>query len=275
MLVRKAGGSLEEFLPEKIIKTCMRSGLSREQAKTVLTHVTRKIRDKIPTNELLKIILQEIEKLSAESALRYNLRAAVAKLCEEGMIFEKYVQKILESFGFAVEFEQIIKGACVEHEIDLIAKTGGKTIAVECKHHRDFHTYTGLGETLEVWAKLEDINSSRKNRFDESWLVCNTKASEHAIRYCRCKGVRLVCWKFSSAGFGTLEQMIEQKKLYPLTIFDSVRDKKRFYDAGIITVKDLVEFVEKNSIDELSKRVGAQLKQAEFLFEESKKLVAD
>lgn len=234
MLVKKADGTLENFDGGKILKTCSRAGLEDRDCATVLQHVKQKAYDKIPTNILLKIILKEIGKHSKPGAMKYNLRAALASLSPEGIFFEKYMEKILEEYGYSVEHSKIVKGVCAEHEVDLIAGKGSEKIMVECKHHRNHHTFAGLGEAMITWASFEDTKN--KNNFTEAWLVCNTKISEHASRYAGCKNLNVVCWD------NKLNEMIESKKLYPVTILGSMAGNsiEKAFNSNILTVKDVI-----------------------------------
>ncbi len=235
--VTKADGSLENFDGKKIIGTCTRAGLDESQSAEVLGSVTKQAYDKIPTNALLKIILKEIRKFDRTVSMKYNLRAALSALSPEGRFFEIYIKKLLESRGYSVEWNRIMKGRCTSHEIDLIATNGKDKIMVECKHHINYHTFTGLGDALETWAKFED--TANPNNFTEAWLVCNTKASEHAVSYASCKGIRLVCWNYS-LGVPDLNAMIEGAGLYPITILPSVPKRllQKAFESDILTVKD-------------------------------------
>ncbi len=234
MLVKKADGTLEFFDGKKILGTCARAGLGKGESETVLDHVTKKSYDKIPTNVLLGIILREIRKHSASAAMKYNLREALSALSPEGIFFELYVKRLLEDGGYDVKHGKIVKGNCTEHEVDLIAKKGNENIMVECKHHKNGHTFAGQAEAMVTWAKFEDTKN--KNNFTGAWLVCSTKISEHALKYMACKGVRAVYW-----GNG-LNEMIEEKKLYPVTILGSMRGNsiEKSFELGVLTTKDVL-----------------------------------
>ncbi|MBI1972048.1 MAG: restriction endonuclease [Candidatus Aenigmarchaeota archaeon] len=232
--MKKADGSLEIFDGSKIIKTCLRSGLDNEESGIVLQHVERKAYDKIPTNALLKMILKEIRKHSKPAAMKYNLRAALAALSPEGVFFEVYIKKLLEEYGYSVEHSKIVKGNCSEHEVDLIAKKGNEKIMVECKHHRNHHTFAGQAEAMVTWAKFDDTKG--RNGFTGAWLVCNTKISAHAMGYLACKNLKSVCW-----GNG-LNGMIEGKKLYPVTILGSMAGNsvEKAFNSGVLTIEDVI-----------------------------------
>ncbi|MFH0890376.1 MAG: restriction endonuclease [Candidatus Aenigmatarchaeota archaeon] len=239
MFVKKVDGRLEEFDGNKIINTCIRSGISKSQADSVLANVKKKAYDKMTTKELLQMILLEIRKYSVASSMKYNLRAALANLSPEGMFFEKYIKRLLEEHDYSVEWSKIVKGRCVEHEVDLIAKDGKITAMIECKHHSNHHAFTGLGDAMETWAKWEDAREN--NKFDEAWLVCNTKMSDHAVKYATCKGIKLMCWNYS-LGLPKLIELIDEKKFYPITILESVQktDTRRAFEQNVLTVRDVI-----------------------------------
>ncbi|MBI2085008.1 MAG: restriction endonuclease [Candidatus Aenigmarchaeota archaeon] len=234
MLVKKADGSLEKFEGGKILRTCRRAGLSEESSKTVLQHVTQKSYDKIPTNVLMKIILKEMKKHDTSAFMKFNLRASLAELSPDGIFFEVYMKRLLEEYGYNVKHAQIARGNCSRHEIDLIAEKGNAKIMIECKHHRNQHTFAGLSDAMVTWAAFED--TKEKNRFTEAWLVCSTKISEHAIRYGQCKKLVMMGWA------NRLGDMIEDKKFYPVTVIESMRGNsvEKAFNLGVLTVQDVV-----------------------------------
>ena len=78
------------------------------------------------------------------------------------------------------------------------------------------------------------------NRLLKSILVTNTKFSSQAIEYSRCVGVNLLGWKYPPER--SLERIIDERKLYPITIFPEIDDYliKMFFKRGIILIGDLL-----------------------------------
>lgn len=275
MDVTKADGRLERFDSEKIMQTCLRAGVSEEDAAKVVSEVSERVYDKMPTRELLGIILKVLKKYSEPASLRYNLRQAIGDMDGDGAVFEVYVQKLLESYGYATQHATLVAGKCVEHEVDIIAKKDGRTIMVECKHHREFHTYTSMKVGLEVWAAFEDMNAGNK-KFDEAWLVCNTKYSEHCIKYAACKGVTTIGWKYpphrSAPPDMSLEAMVEDRKLYPVTLLQLKEDvKQRLFSAGIITIRDMLS----QDITTLARNAGLKAPTLKVLVEKARIIERD
>ena len=50
----------------------------------------------------------------------------------------------------------------------------------------------------------------------EGWLVTNTRCSADAIKYAECVGLKIVSWRYPEKE--GLEKMIEERRLYPVTI---------------------------------------------------------
>lgn len=158
--------------------------------------------------------------------------------------FERFIQLLLSERGYEVTPNRIIRGRCVEHEVDAVARKNGETYLVEVKHHYNYHTLTGLDESRIARAVFEDVTEGFKlglNRLkvDKSMIVVNTKFSEHARRYARCRQIHLVGW--SSPPNQSLRTMIEEKKLYPLTCLQGLdaAAKERLASAGILLLKQL------------------------------------
>ena len=188
--------------------------------------------------------------------------------------FEMFVALVLKEYGYEVQTNQIVSGKCVEHEIDVIAKKGNETILVEAKHHEQYHTYTGLSVFLEVQAELEDLMEGykiRKNKinFTKALIVCNTKISDHAERYATCRDIGYISWKLPKEK--NLEQVIEDGKLYPITLLKGVDmiTQDRLIGKGIILVKQLIEMNE----NELVKKTGIEKTKARDLVRKAKELL--
>lgn len=271
MLVRKADGSLEEFNQQKIINTCLRAGVTEDEAEKIAGEVSKKIYDGIPTNRVLKLVLSYLDRYDKTASAIYGLRSAIARLCTEGYVFEKFIQKLLEEYGYSTIHGTIVSGSCVGHEVDVIAEKENQKILVECKHHVDYHTYTGLHVGLEVWAMFDDIHS-KSSEYSNVMIVCNTKFSEHCIQYAECKKLFLLGWKHSSfKEIPQLELAIEEKKLYPVTMLTKAgkNEIKSLYNNNIITLKDLLK---QNSI-ELSKTTGIKKWTSDSLINEASSIM--
>ena len=160
--------------------------------------------------------------------------------------FERFIQILLSEHGYEVTPNQIIRGKCVEHEVDAVARKNGETYVVEVKHHFNYHTSTGLDVSRIARAVFEDVTEGfelglNNLKIDEVMIVCNTKLSGHAKRYAKCRGIHHIGW--SSPPNHDLQTMIEEKKLYPMTYLkvSNIPTMKKLASAGIILLKQLTE----------------------------------
>ena len=238
--VTKADGTKQEFDAEKILQTCLRAGLSKKEAAGVASAVRKKAYDGIRTREIFRLIEDEIgtkHEKSAYNAYNIRLRDAIADL--DPVSFEGYAKKVLEMSGYGAEWNTIVKGRYVEHQIDVIASKAGKRFLVECKHHFNPHRFTGLGTCLQVQARMEDINAAR-HLFDCSWIFTNNKFSEHAKKYARGIGIRLTGWRYERKF--SIESMVRGSGMFPVTVLRAGKEEaRRLLRKNIITIGDLEE----------------------------------
>ena len=52
------------------------------------------------------------------------------------------------------------------------------------------------------------------------WVVTNTKFTDAAIQYAKCRGIRLTGWNYPRGE--SMEDIIADKKLYPVTVLPSL-----------------------------------------------------
>lgn len=244
MFVTKFDGRKEEFQKEKIINTCIRAGCSEDVAIKIAEEIENKIYNEISTKEIYEMIKKLLEKYEKTSAKIYTLRDAIANL--DPFIFEIFVKRLLESYEYTCEYNKIIRGFAVEHQIDIIARNKNQElILVECKRHRNPHRFCGLDTCLQVYAKFEDIldgfrNNKNSYKFKKAWIITNTKFSEHAKQYASAKGILLTGWKYPENE--SLELTIQKKALYPVNILKTKKSIiEKIMQSGIIIVKELEE----------------------------------
>jgi len=260
MLVIKADGSKEQFDKKKIIRTCSRSGASKKNCILIANKIEKSLYEGITTKEIYQKTLKELDSLEPKSSINYKLREAVSKIPSKK--FEIYSKKILEAYNYKCEWNVIIKGASIEHQVDLIAKKD-KTFLIECKHHKNPHRMSGLGEILQIYARLLDIQDGYKQKknkynFSQAWLITNTKISWHARKYSKAKNIILTGWNYPDTN--NLAKLIVSKKVYPITVLKmNEEERRKLMHKNIITIQDILEKPESvnksvlNQIDEILK----------------------
>jgi len=243
--VTKADRSKQSFDKEKVVRTCLRMRASEEIARKVANKVESKIYDGISTKKILQMIFSYLKDYKPDVRYRIDLRTAIS-LLRGKPDFEQFVAIILRELGYKVITNQMIRGKCVEHEIDAVATKTDEIVYVEAKHHFQPHTYTGLDTVLETNSVFEDLLDGFKlkkhtTNFNTAMIVCNTKYSDHAKDYANCRGIVHLGWK--SPEKNSLEDIVEKNKLYPITFLKTldVSEHEKLCDNGIILLHQLID----------------------------------
>ena len=245
VFVTKADGSRQLFDRGKVVRTCLRMGASREIAEEVAGRVERSVYDGMSTSKVLQLTVRLLR--GYRPAIRHflDLRRGLSLMYSKPE-FEVFVQVLLANSGFEVSPNMILSGRCVEHEVDAIAKRDGVTFFVEAKHHVNYHTLTGLDESRIARAILEDVGEgfelgSCSVKVDRAMIVTNTRYSEHARRYGKCRNIVQIGWN-SPVGL-SLQSMIEENNLYPISCIRGLKRETRtkLVNKRIVLMKQLLE----------------------------------
>lgn len=285
MWVTKASGRMEKFSMNKIKRTCMRAGVSREDADLIANQIRQRVRNGMSTHEIFEMTLSLLKKKVPAAGARYDLKGAIMRLGPAGFVFEDMIAQILKEHGYTAKVHSMIKGGSgVLHEVDVVA---GKTVSVragivsniryyciECKYHNSPGIYTGLKDVLYTYARFLDLQDGFKKgfcqRFDNAWLITNTKFSPDVKDYAKAKDMRLLSWDYPAGE--SLPDLIEQKKLYPITMLRNLDSNTQgnLAKANIIFCKTLLV----TKIEKLNQKTGISVKKLKELIIEAEKIVA-
>jgi len=245
IFVTKADGSKQPFDKNKIVRTCLRLGLTNEQAEEVASKIEKQAYDGIPTKKILQLVFKFAGSYREAIKHQIDLRKSIS-LLRPKPDFEKFIGIVFEILGYKTQTNLILEGKCIEHEIDAVAIKDNEIILVEVKHHENFHKYTGLDVFLEVNSTLEDLREGyslgkHSYNFSKAIVVCNTKISDHAKKYAQCRKIEAIAWRYPEE-FG-LERIIEENKIYPITLLKEINIEEvyKIADAGILTLKQLLD----------------------------------
>ncbi|UCE44380.1 MAG: restriction endonuclease [Candidatus Bathyarchaeota archaeon] len=275
LFVTKADGTKQPYDRKKILRTCLRMGVTREIAEKVAGRVETNMYEGIETKKLLQMIFRYLSKYKPSVKYRICLRKGLS-LMKPKPDFERFIQILLSEHDYTVASNQIVRGKCVEHEIDAVAEKDGETYIVEVKHHYNYHTPTGLDESRIARAVFEDITEGFKLglnnlKVDSAMIVCNTKFSQHAKRYADCRGIRKIGW--STPPNHGLQDMIEEKKLYPVSCLKGLDTKTRekLASTGVLLVKQLTTA----KPEEIRRQVEIPRKTLASLIEKANRIVSE
>jgi Holliday junction resolvase-like predicted endonuclease len=229
----------------KVIDTCLRMGATREVAEGVAKRVEQDVYDGIESKRLLSLISRQLGRYHKATKHHIDLRRALAMMNPKPD-FEHYVRILLEEQGYQVTPNTIVRGKCVEHEVDAIASKEGKTYTVEIKHHSNHHTVSGLDVDRVSRAIFEDITEGFKLglnsiNLEKTVIICNVKLSDHAKRYAECRGIEHIGWRYPPDR--GIDRMIEGKKLYPITYLKNLDQAiaRKLASGGVLLLKQLAE----------------------------------
>ncbi len=248
LYVVKADGTRELFDQSKLEMSLKRAGASSQTVSKIIEHVKVHYgKGDITTHEIYRHSFELLHKDEKPIAIKYSLKRAIMELGPTGFPFEDFVAEIFRQKGFNAETGKVVKGFCVEHEIDVVAWNEEKLIMVEAKFHNEAGVRSDLKVALYIKARFDDLrkmkfNYGKERELDEGWLITNTKFTSTAIEYGSCQGgIKMIGWNYPP--IGNLHDMIIESKLHPLTCLIGLngREKKALLDKGIVLCKTIME----------------------------------
>lgn len=248
MQVVKSTGEKQVFNKAKLCTSLKRAGAPDQVADAVCAKVEERVTAGISTSKLYREALRYLVKENVDLAARYSLYRGIAALGPAGFLFEQYVEVVLQAHGYKTMRNMYIQGACITHEIDLVAVKDNIHYLLELKYHNQQGTKTHAPVVMYAYARLDDIalvenrKEGGKNKH-MMWLITNTKFTDTAIQYARCKHIHLSGWNYPEHQ-GNLEDLIVSKKLYPVTVLPSINQAllNELAKRNIILAQDLATY---------------------------------
>lgn len=266
--VAKKSGQVETFDDQKFCRSLMSVGLSETEANNVCNKIWQRLPAKTDSQTIFRTALKELRRLQPILPTRYNLKRSIYLLGPAGYNFEKFFSHILHHYDYRTETNISVPGKCLNYETDVVAERQGEKFLIEAKFHQFEGIKSDLQTVLYVYGRFMDINEAAAGTY-RPWLVTNTKVSEEGIVFGKCRNIKITAWHYPPNE--SLEQLIENKKLYPITILLSASEQllKIFVQKDIFLVIDLL----KHNPTELSQLTGINLKQLNQIFAEAKQLI--
>jgi hypothetical protein len=254
--VIKRSGEREVFSEEKVRRSLRRSGASKNIEDRVVGKLTKKLYSGITTEEIYQIIFRLLTKEESSLASKYNLKAAIVALGPSGHPFEMFFAGLLRTQGFQTQVSQIMKGKCVNHEVDIVAKTNGPNFLtkskkpvcymVECKFHGQGGVKVALKTALYVQARYQDLAETavtcfgQTDYFTQALLATNGRVTSEALKYCWCMNLAVLSWDFPQGN--ALPDLISQSHQHPLTCLKtlSIPEQQLLLGQGLVFCQDLL-----------------------------------
>jgi hypothetical protein len=272
--VTKASGVQEDFHKNKFCDSLEKAGAPKPIIDEICEKVSQEILAGESTTEIFRRASEYLARQNPEAAARYSLKRGIAELGPAGFIFEHFVEVVLQSLDYSTQRNQIMQGGCVPHEIDVLAKKDGIHCLIEAKYHNSKGIKTHVDVVMYAYARLQDIEDKKNKEESEKnkhqmWLFTNTKFTRQAIKYAKCKNIRLTGWDYPHGE--SLEELISRNALYPVSVLPSV-DKhllEIFAKFDMMLARDLAPY----KVADLTKKFGIDEKSAEKVIKEAYALV--
>jgi Holliday junction resolvase-like predicted endonuclease len=245
----KASGEKTPFAIERLENSLKSTGADDSIVQQVLDKVVSELYEGISTKEIYNRAFLLLKKNKSYLASKYKLKKAIYELGPSGFPFERFISEILKYSGYSTEVGTVLRGRCVTHEIDVIAKKNKEVIIVECKFHSDQGLKSNIKIPLYINSRYHDVrqnwaNYSKKyGNLKNCWIVTNTRFTSDALKYGACAGLYLLSWDYPKKD--ALKDRIDRLGLYPITVstFLTEREKRFLLNKDVVLCRELVNHV--------------------------------
>lgn len=267
--ITKASGESAPFSEAKLRSSMNRVGAKKEQIDYIINEITKQLYPGITTKKIYGIAFSLLKGCSRSVAAKYHLKKAIMELGPSGYPFEKFIGEILRHQGYQTRIGEIVKGKCVNHEIDVIAEKGEHHFMVECKYHNLPGTVSNVKIPLYVQARFKDVEAEwlllpgHGTKFHQGWVVTNTSFTHDAIQYGSCAGLKLIGWNYPKDN--SLRKQIDTLELYPVTCLTSLTkaEKQRLLDKKIVMCQEIYQSIS------LLREIGVKPSRVNIVMEEA------
>lgn len=247
ILITKASGEAALFSAEKLRRSLEKAGADEMQIERIVEEVSSRLYERISTKKIYRIAFNLLKESSRHLAAKYHLKRAIMELGPSGYPFEKYIGEILRYQGYKITVGEIVRGQCVNHEIDVIAEKDHHHFMIECKYHNQPGIFCDVKIPLYIQARFKDVESQwlklpgHGTKFHQGWVVTNTRFSSDAIQYGNCAGLNLLGWDYPLKG--SLKELIDTLGLYPITCLTTLTktEKQSLLDRKIVLCKEICD----------------------------------
>jgi len=243
----KSSGQKVKFSLDKLRNSLKHSGADHELVEEIVSKVNDELFEGITTNEIYNRAYSLLKNNKSIFASKYKLKKAIYELGPTGFPFERFVAAILQYSGFSVKVDIIMNGACVNHEIDVVAEKNNLITVIECKFHNEEGRNCNVKVPLYIHSRYNDVKAhwaTYKNKtksLDKGWVVTNTRFTEDAITYGRCANLYLLSWDYPTND--GLKDRIDRLGLYPITVSGllSNREKQFLLSRNVVLCRQLIK----------------------------------
>lgn len=241
----KSSGDSVKYSIKKLRASLRHSGANEHIVDRIIEKISAELYDGISTKEIFNRAFYFLNKEQGAFASRYKLKKAIYELGPSGFPFENFISAVLRCSGYKTKIGQIVKGSCVDHEIDILAKKNGENTMIECKFHGEEGLNCNVKIPLYIYSRFLDVkafwDTHENTQLHQGWVVTNTRFTEDAIKYGNCVGLYLLSWDYPPEN--SLRERIDRLGLYPITVSTllSKREKEFLVNRKVVLCRQLLE----------------------------------
>lgn len=242
-LIRKETGELDPFSREKLEQSLIRAGADMESAESIADQIEKELVNGMSTRKIYKRALSLLHKRSVRAAGRYRMKAAIMELGPSGYPFEYFVTEIFRAKGYEATTGIVLRGHCINHEVDVLARKDGASSMVECKFRNRAGDKIDAKTILYIYARFLDLKEGSAHNaqpIQTVWVATNTRYTEDAVAFARCRGMHLLGWDFPHTE--SLSSLADKFGLHPVTCLHSLRksEKEALLANKVVLCRDLL-----------------------------------
>ena len=184
IFIVKASGERELWDEAKLVRSLEVAKAGKELIREIVSHLEQDLQDGMRTTDIYQHAFELLKTYNRPVAAEYSLRRALLQLGPSGFPFERFIGEILAAEGYKTSVGVMVQGACVEHEVDVVAEKNGERILVEAKYHNSPDTKSDVKVALYVNAASKISRSvslpQKKSRgCSQKHGLSQTQASHH------------------------------------------------------------------------------------------------
>lgn len=247
-IITKANGERELFDPHKLHLSLVRSGAEERLAQKITSDIASTLNEGDLTRNIYRRAFAKLKRAEGPVAARYSVKHALLELGPSGYPFESFLAEIYKKLGYNARTRVVVRGRCVEHELDVIAVKGQERIAAEVKFHNNSGIKSDIKVALYVQARFEDIAAGSSHNgstdYTDRLLITNTEFTKQVEEYAACVGLQLLGWDYPAKG--NLRELIEETGVHPVSCLTTLsrQNKRRLMEQGIVLCSQLREHME-------------------------------
>ncbi len=244
--VIKETGEREPWNPAKLERSLLSAGADVALTRAIIDDVESTLRDGLRTSDIYQHAFELLKKHKRPVAAQYSLKRALAEFGPSGFPFERFVAALLDACGYRTQVGVMVPGACVTHEVDVVAENDKERILVEAKFHNAPDIRSDVKVALYVKARFDDImqryekEEGGHGKFNRAWLITNTNFTSQAIKYGSCTGLLMTGWNYPRGR--TLQDIVRETGVHPVTVLTTLSNSQKIslFNQGIVLCRDVL-----------------------------------